>query len=1232
MNRSGLPSGRVAVGHPIDVASGDFFADDIDFELTGVAQLTFGRTYNTRFLRSGELSQLGSAPNAYLPYGHGWRPSWLHQLRTTLTGFVYTKADGTELVLDDSLEMFDKYGRVLSPVHSLELTKLDNGNVRLVGFGRDRETQSLVFEPHNAGSFRLSAIERTKEARIDIVYDTTADLPTSLVQRRERRALILEHSDKLGRLSTVHLRLADGSIRQVLGFGYDAHGRLSEVADERGLSARYTYDDAGRMTNDEKRGGALYTIRYDRRGRCTYAAGSGRYEERTLRFDESARTTLVRDSHGGVTTYEWNEAGQVVKTTTPEGEITRSNFDELGRLTSQTDANGVCSEVTYDELGHVLEDRILGGSTLRYEYDANHNLLNTYELDGNSGELLFRTQFSYDGDHNLVRAQENDDPPWQYVYSRWGELLSTQAPSGATSHHAYNDIGGLERATDFDGHEWTWTRDLFGRVLSEIDPLGHTWKVDYLDAEGRSTRLTEPDGRVYIHLISDDDRIIRQLLPGGRVRHAELSFCGLLTSVTDEEGAVTRLAWGTEPGELTSIVNANGHEYRFGYDADMRLVSRRTFDGRVLRTKWEGERKAITWDAANRPTQYSYDGVGRLQCQRNADGETNFSYDRRGFVTRLASPSSTLELQRDRNGRVVAETRDGIRVTRQLDIMGLPTSQTSSRGYHAHFAWSQTGLLRSVQYKDTAITFERDAVGREVRRHLGEAGTLDSHHDPVGRIISQAFRPRAPRAGDGGSLLSFSRRYGFDARGFIATIEDSLRGSAGILHNDRGDLTGAIRAEGESDFYVFDPNRNRAYATATTDGAALGAALEGARISGRRIGASELEELASSLRHLSRTFVHGLGDRLQVLEEPGRRVELTYDANGQVIEKAVLSAGTRTTWKYDWSASGELVGLTTPNGARWSYRYDPAGRRVEKRGPTPSTPSIDCWNTAGSVEPVPQYTTWSYVWLGEELLETLKDDVLVETYVSEPDGSGSLLRDDGRIHFIVGDQLDSASEEVDSCGRLEWAMRKGIWGENSKPRGVTGGQPFVGQWLDAESGLHYNRFRYYDPDTGRYLSPDPIDILGGPNAYSSITDPLSDVDPDGLVSPYAPNYGVYHIVDTAQNDKVVYVGITHVGPNNDSTRREGQHQRSGRLDPGQRYQLVPVAQGISYAAARGYEQADIAHYKTLRTRRQGKPIRAGDANRARSYNPLRKVGKWRLRLFKKFEKERKKFHAEGCGG
>jgi RHS repeat-associated protein len=1078
----GSEHGRVAVGHPIDVASGEFFETHVDYELSGAVPLSLGRLYNTRFLQGPALQTLG-AERAFLPFGPGWRPTWLSELRPALGGgFIYTRADGAEFSISNGAgaESFARTGRMHSAKHGIEIRRAGERHVRIIGYGVDRNAISILFEQISEGRYRLAALERTAGARIDVLYDEDHRRPRYLVQRREGRGFELAYEgDRVVRAS---LRLPDRTTEVVAEYAYDALGRLTSVRDARGISSAYAYDDDGHITRDERRGGSVYTVRYDRSGRCTYAAGTDGYQERSLRYDPVGRSTWVTDSHGKTTRYEYNPQGQVIKTTTPSGVVTRAEFDELGRPTRDTGENGELTERVYDDLGRVLLVRTLGQHERRLHHDDEHRLV-MYE-DAVAGEVVTRVRFGYDVDHNVASVQVNDQPAWDYAYTPFGELATLTAPSGASAYRYYDERGGLQRATSWEGHAWTWTRDVRGRVVTETDPLGHTRRIEYKDERGDSFRLVDPDGRVYERDISADERTILVTLPGGARRATYLSACREPIELVDEEGAVTRLTWGTEPGELLAITNANGFAYTFRYDADMRLVERRTFDQRVLRTEWDRGRIAATYDGLGQRTDYAYDARGLLTKQTSVDGEIAIERDARGAIIAVVSPSATTRYTRDDRGRIVAEEQDGVRLERTLDVMGRPIRHKSPFGAETAFSWSAGGNCEAIRYGDSEVAFERDAVGRETRRHLGTAGVFDQAYDPVGRLVGQAFRPQpqaSARGNDRAPGDAFTRQLAYDARGFLSTLEDSLRGPTRLTHNARGDLTGVVRPDGWGEVYRFDACQNRVYFAATQHGAALAAAVDTAARERATHGEVPVDLLAARFPHDEQSQGYAPGDRVVVVSRSdGSKTELAYDANGQVTSKTLKCGPREECWRYGWNARGELVSLRTPNGKVWTYRYDGAGRRIQKQSATGDT--------------------WRYVWMGHVLLHVLKNGEVAETYVHEPGGTCPVLRDDGAVHFILPDQNDSPSEEIGPGGELEWTAQKATWGERFSPRGAAGGEPFLGQWYDAESGLHYNHFRYYDPETGRYLSPDPIGLLGGSNEYGATSDPYRSYDRYGLTN------------------------------------------------------------------------------------------------------------------------------------
>ena len=154
--------------------------------------------------------------------------------------------------------------------------------------------------------------------------------------------------------------------------------------------------------------------------------------------------------------------------------------------------------------------------------------------------------------------------------------------------------------------------------------------------------------------------------------------------------------------------------------------------------------------------------------------------------------------------------------------------------------------------------------GGSYRRRFGRAGAGGAQADGA-----QVGGVRGRRGGRAGGRANPA--VGFDECGFLASIDDSLRGATRLMHNARGDLTGVVRERGASDFYAYDPCQNRVYHAATEHGAALAPALDKASRERATMGDIPVDLVAARFPHHEASFGYEPGDRVVRPQERSRR-------------------------------------------------------------------------------------------------------------------------------------------------------------------------------------------------------------------------------------------------------------------------------------------------------------------------------------------------------------------------
>ena len=174
-----------------------------------------------------------------------------------------------------------------------------------------------------------------------------------------------------------------------------------------------------------------------------------------------------------------------------------------------------------------------------------------------------------------------------------------------------------------------------------------------------------------------------------------------------------------------------------------------------------------------------------------------------------------------------------------------------------------------------------------------------------------------------------------------------------------------------------------------------------------------------------------------------------------------------------------LARVVRPDGEEVSFAYDALGRRIRK-------------SFAG--------TTTHFVWDGNVPLHEWTEENEVVTWLFEQDTfvPAAKLVANGDCFSIVSDYLGTPLQAYDKEGNKVWEQELDIYGRQRKRPSAFIPFKYQGQYEDAETGLYYNRFRYYDPNAGSYISQDPIGLAGSIQLYTYVSDNNSWVDQFGL--------------------------------------------------------------------------------------------------------------------------------------
>ncbi|EMS0004995.1 RHS repeat protein [Escherichia coli] len=839
-------------------------------------------------------------------------------------------------------------------------------------------------------------------------------------------------------------------------YTYTASGELRAVYDRSGTQVRgFTYDaeHAGRMVAHHYAGRPESRYRYDDTGRVTEQVNP---EGLDYRFEYGQDRVTITDSlNRREVLYTEGEGGlkRVVKKEHADGSITRSEYDEAGRLKAQTDAAGRRTEYRLHMASGKLTSVILpDGRTVRYGYNSQRQVTSVTYPDG------LRSSREYDEKGRLAAETSRSGETTSYSYDDPASELPTgiQDATGSTKQMAWSRYGQLLAFTDCSGYTTRYEYDRYGQQIavhreegistySSYNPRGQM--VSQKDAQGRETR--------YEYSAAGD--LTATVSPDGKRSTIAYDKRGRPVSVT--EGGLTRSMGYDAAGRITVLTNENGSQSTFRYDPVDRLTEQRGFDGRTQRYHYDLTGKLTQSEDEGLITLWHYDASDRITHRTvNGDPAEQWQYDEHGWLTTL---SHTCEGHRV---SVHYGYDDKGRLTGERQTVENPETGEMLWEHETGHAYSEQGLA-TRQEPDGLPPVEWLTYGSGYLAGMKLGGTplVEYTRD---RLPDPELHPDSTLTAWPDNRIAEDAHYvyRYDEYGRLAEKTDRIPEGVIRMHDER------------THHYHYDSQHRLVFYTRIQHGEPqvesrylydpLG------RRTGKRVWRRErdLTGWMSLSRKPEETWYGWDGDRLTTVQTQQTRIQTVYQPGSFTpLLRIETENGEQAKARHRSLAEvlQEDTGVTLP--AELAVMLGRLERELRQ----------------GSVSEESQQWLAQCGLTAEQMAAQLEAEYIPER----------------KLHLYHCDHRGLPLALISPEGETAWQGEYDEWGNllgEESAQHLQQSLRLPGQQYDEESGLYYNRNRYYDPLQGRYITQDPIGLRGEWNLYKYPLNPVRFIDSLGL--------------------------------------------------------------------------------------------------------------------------------------
>ena len=827
-------------------------------------------------------------------------------------------------------------------------------------------------------------------------------------------------------------------------------------------------------------------------------------------YSEDGTLSSIEDANGLVTTF--NKDGGSIVVTAPHGQVTRVALNESGRPSVVTNPAGERNVLEYSSEGLLTGVSNRRGYVFRQAYDEFGKTVSNLDPDGGSNTF------------SAVAFHADSGAGWESVA-----------------------VDGMGRTNLFT----VWRRQDGPEVRTETSPDGlRAITAEYADG---STVVEVPDGSTCHIQVSPDPRF-GMLAPYVSRSEVETESGRFLVSETERVASFADIGDAYSATNICDIVTRNGRVWRTERDADS--VIEITPMGRCRRTVLNsiGQPLAVESPGVFAVTN-TYDAEGRLVRTVQGERETTFAYDEAGCLASVTDAlGRSVGTDYDAVGRAIrSRLPDGTFVSNAYDRSESPVSTTLPHGETHAFGWTPVGLSASY----TAP--EASDAGRRIERVYNAAREQTALVKPDGTVISNVYDSAGRLAavsamrGDEEERLSMA----YDSAGRLRSVSADYDATEYEYDSflTTAEISGGLRA----DFRYDDDFRlsKTTYSSRWFGGSAPLAEIDiGYDDDGDIVWIGGLDinrnpdtgfvESTELLGVADERDYNGYGECTNYVAafegDDLYQTSLKRDALGRVVEREerVLS-GDVVTSRYEYDVRGRLVSVTTNGVVAESYAYDANGNRLggeydaqdrqlafggatyayDLNGSMTNRNGVALtWNLFGRLMSVGDVYYWrderqrlcykemdgelvkNWMWSGSRLVaeyDCAAEEISVFVYAGATAPAymirgGSTYRiitdNHGSVRLVVNAETGEVAQRLDydSFGRVLRDTNPGF-----QPFGFQGGL------YDPDTGLVEFGCRWYDAETGRWISKDPILLDGGWNVYAFCDgDPVNRTDPSGL--------------------------------------------------------------------------------------------------------------------------------------